>query len=99
MITHVVVFWTDKPHGENRERLLAGAREFLGPIPGVLEFRCGVPVPSPRGVVDDGFAVAISMTFVDQAAADVYQAHPLHVEFIEKCVKPYVRRLVVYDFG
>jgi hypothetical protein len=99
VITHVVVFWTDKPHGENSDRLLAGAREFLGPIPGVLEFRFGAPVPSPRGVVDDSFSVAISMTFVDQAAADVYQSHPLHLEFIEKCVKPYVKRLVVYDFA
>jgi hypothetical protein len=99
MITHVVVFWTDKPHGENRDRLLAGTRELLAPIPGVLEFRTGVPMPSPRGVVDDSFAVAISMTFVDQAAADTYQKHPLHVKFVEQCVKPYVKRFVVYDFG
>lgn len=99
MITHVVIFWTDKPHAENCDRLLAGAREFLGPIPGVLEYRCGKPVPSPRGVVDDSFSVAISMTFVDQAAADVYQAHPLHLKFIEQCVKPYVKRFVVYDWA
>lgn len=99
MITHVVVFWTDKPYGENRDRLLAGTRDYLARIPGVQEFRAGVPVPSPRGVVDDGFAVAISMTFVDQAAADVYQQHPLHIDFIERCVKPHVKRLVVYDFG
>lgn len=99
MITHVVVFWTDKPHGDNRERLLAGARELLAPIPGMLEFRCGTPVPSPRGVVDDSFAVAISMTFADQAAADAYQRHPLHVQFVEQCVKPHVKRFVVYDWA
>lgn len=98
VITHVVVFWTDKPHGENRDRLLAGARELLGAIPGVLEYRCGRPVPSPRGVVDDSFAVAISMTFADQAAADLYQAHPLHVKFVNDYVKPYVKRFVVYDW-
>jgi len=99
MITHVVIFWTDKPHGGNREKLLAGARELLPQIPGVKEFRCGAPVRSPRGVVDDGFAVAISMSFEDQDAAEVYQSHPLHLQFIEQSVKPYVRRLVVYDFG
>lgn len=99
MITHVVVFWTDKPHNENRDRLLAGTREWLAPIPGVLEFRTGVPVPSARGVVDDSFAVAISMTFASQAAADAYQTHPLHLRFIDECVKPCVKRLVVYDFG
>jgi hypothetical protein len=99
VITHVVIFWTDKPHGENRDKLLAGAREYLAPIPGVKEFRSGVPIPSPRGVVDDGFAVAISMSFETQDDADVYQAHPMHGQFIEECVKPHVKRLVVYDFG
>lgn len=99
MITHVVIFWTDKPHGENCDRLLAGARDCLGPIPGMLEFRCGKPVPSPRGVVDDSFSVAISMTFADQAAADAYQHHPLHQTFIEQYVKPYVKRFVVYDWA
>lgn len=99
MITHVVVFWTDKPHGESRDKVLAGAREFLPRIPGVTEFRCGAPVPSPRGAVDDSFAVAISMSFADQAAADVYQAHPLHMRFVEEAFKPNVRRFVVYDFG
>ncbi|RKX35065.1 MAG: Dabb family protein [Verrucomicrobia bacterium] len=99
MITHVVVFWTDKPSGEAREKIAAGARELLTEVPGAMEFRSGVSVPSPRGVVDDSFAAAISMTFRDQAAADAYLAHPLHVRFVEECVKPYVRRFVVYDFG
>jgi hypothetical protein len=97
MITHVVVFWTDKPHGKNRDQLLEGARK-LANIPGVLEFRTGVPFPSPRAVVDDSFAVAISMTFKDQAAADAYQTHPIHAEFVEKCVRPLARRLIVYDW-
>lgn len=99
VITHVVVFWTDKPHAENRDRLLAGTRDLLARIPGVLEYRCGVPVPSPRGVVDDSFSVAISMSFTDAEAAEVYQKHPLHLQFIAECVAPYVKRLVVYDFG
>ena len=99
MITHVVVFWTDKPPGDAQDKIAAGAREFLAVIPGMMEFRSGIPVPSPRGVVDDSYAAAISMTFKDQAAADAYLAHPLHVRFVEECVKPHVRRLVVYDFG
>jgi hypothetical protein len=98
MITHVVVFWTDKPYGSNREALLQGAKK-LAEIPGVLNLRTGVPVPSPRAVVDDGFAVGLSMDFETQAQADVYQNHPLHHEFIESCVKPYAKRLVVYDFA
>lgn len=98
MITHVVVFWLDKPYGENRAKLLEAAQE-LGNIPGCGNFRAGVAVPSPRGVVDDSFAVAISMDFTDQAAADAYQSHPDHVKFVQEAVKPMVKRFVVYDFG
>jgi hypothetical protein len=98
MISHIVIFWVDKPHAENRDALLKGCGELLPKIPGVLEFRAGVPVPSPRAVVDDSFAVGISMVFADQAAADTYQSHPIHLEFIEKYAKPYARRLVVYDW-
>ncbi|MDX6767043.1 MAG: Dabb family protein [Candidatus Methylacidiphilales bacterium] len=98
MITHVVVFWTDKPLNEFQSKLQEGTR-LLANIPGVLEFRHGVPVPSPRGAVDDSFSVAISMTFADQATADVYQAHPIHQQFINEYVKPLVKRLVVFDFA
>lgn len=99
MITHVVIFWTDQPQEAQRDRLAAGARELLSKVPGVTEFQCGFPVPSPRGVVDGSYAVAISMTFKNQADADAYQAHPLHFRFIEEYFKPLCRRLVVYDFG
>lgn len=98
MITHVVVFWLDKPYGENREKLLIAARE-LGNIPGCDNFRAGVSIPSTRGVVDDSFAVAISMDFIDQTVADAYQSHPDHVKFVQEAVKPFVKRFVVYDFG
>jgi hypothetical protein len=98
MITHLVVFWTDKPIAEHQAKLEEGTR-MLRDIPGVLEYRYGVPVPSPRGVVDDSFAVAISMTFTDQAAADTYQAHPIPQKFVTEYVKPLVKRFVVFDFA
>lgn len=98
MITHVVVFWLDKPVGDNRAKLLEAAKA-LGDIPGCGNFRAGVAVLSPRGVVDDSFAVAISMDFADQAAADAYQSHPDHLKFVTEAVKPAVKRFVVYDFG
>jgi len=98
MITHLVIFWTDKPIAEHQAKLEEGTR-MLATIPGVLEYRYGVPVPSPRGVVDDTFAVGISMTFTDQAAAETYQAHPIHQKFVAEYVKPIVKRFVVFDFA
>lgn len=98
MITHTVIFWVEGNEEAKREKLLEGTA-MLAEIPNVLEFRAGPAVPSPRSVVDDSFAVAISMTFPDRAAADIYQNHPAHQAFVEQYVKPLVSRLVVYDFG
>lgn len=98
MITHVVVFWTDAPLEENRAKLLAGAK-LLGDIPGVLNFRVGSALPSPRGAVDDSFSVAISMDFETQADADTYQDHPLHHEFIKNYIGSVAKRFVVYDYS
>ncbi|MBC2595397.1 Dabb family protein [Ruficoccus amylovorans] len=98
MITHVVVFWTDKPVEENRQKLLAKLEPLAG-IPGVKNFRCGPAIESPRGAVDDSYTVAISMDFETAADAEVYQTHPLHVDFIKTCIGTVAKRFVVYDFG
>jgi hypothetical protein len=37
--------------------------------------------------------------FADQQAQDDYQIHPLHLEFVARCVKPLVKRVTVYDFA
>lgn len=97
MITHVVIFWVDKPHAENKAKLLQAA-EKLGDIPGCQNFRVGGPVASPRGAVDDSFAVAISMDFETAEIAQSYQDHPIHTEFIDGGFSEYCRRFVVYDF-
>ncbi len=98
MITHVVVFWTDKPHGETRDQLLAAARELLAQIPGPVEFRSGVAMPSSRGVVDDSFAVALAITFPDLDAMTAFRRHPLHARVVEEYVAKLATRRVAYDF-
>lgn len=98
MFSHVVIFWTfpDKPTAA--EELLAGAKHYLGPIPGVLSFHVGKMVRSHRDVVDQSYQVALNLQFESKEAQDAYQVHPLHVEFVEKVFKPNCHRVVVYDF-
>ncbi|MEM6822691.1 MAG: Dabb family protein [Verrucomicrobiota bacterium] len=98
MITHVVIFWTDKPHEENKMKLLDAA-EKLASIPGVQNFRIGGPVRSLRGAVDDSFSVAISLDLANPEAVKNYLEHPIHSEFINGAFKEYCKRYVVYDFG
>lgn len=98
MFSHVVIFWTkpDVPHAT--EELLAGAGQYLRPIPGVQHFHVGRMVGSHRPVVDQTYQVALNVTFADKAAQDAYQVHPLHLEFIEKVFRRVCERVVVYDF-
>jgi hypothetical protein len=98
MFSHLVIFWTDPTDPDAADELIAGVQRYLKPIPGVLHFHVGKMVPSHRPVVDQTYQVALNLTFLDKKSQDDYQVHPLHVEFVEKVLKPKVKKVVVYDF-
>ena len=98
MFSHIVIFWTDPAIPTAADELIAGANEYLKPIPGVLHFHVGKMAPSHRPVVDQSYQVALNVVFSDKKAQDDYQVHPLHIEFIEKVFKGACKRAVVYDF-
>lgn len=99
MFSHVVIFWTDPANPQSTDALLAGAEQYLKPIPGVLHFHIGRMVPSHRPVVDQSYQVALNLVFPDKKAQDDYQVHPLHIEFVEKVFKPNCKKVVIYDFA
>ena len=98
MFSHVVIFWTDAAQPKAADELLAGAIQYLKPIPGVLQFHVGKMAASHRPVVDQSYQVALNLTFPDKKTQDDYQAHPLHIEFVEKVFKRVCKKVVVYDF-
>lgn len=98
MFSHVVIFWTDVANPKAADELIAGAKKYLAPIPGIVHFHVGKMAPSPRPVVDQSYQVALNVVFADKKAQDDYQIHPLHLEFVEKVFKPCCKRVVVYDF-
>jgi hypothetical protein len=98
MFSHVVIFWTDPKKPTAIADLIAGAEKYLKPIPGVLAFHIGRMAPSHRPVVDQSYQAALNIIFSDKKAQDDYQAHPLHLEFVEKAFKPNCVKVVVYDF-
>jgi hypothetical protein len=99
MFSHVVIFWTDPAQPNAADELIAGAEKLLKPIPGVLHFHVGRMEPSHRPVVDQSYQVALNLVFPDKQTQDDYQAHPLHVEFVEKIFKRTCIKVVVYDFA
>jgi hypothetical protein len=98
MFSHVVIFWTDPANPNSADELIAGAEKFLKPIPGLLHFHVGKMVPSPRPVVNQSYQVALNLIFPDKKTQDDYQAHPLHVEFVETVFKRVCNKVIVYDF-
>lgn len=98
MFSHVVIFWTNPANPNATEDLIAGAEKYLRPIPGIRLFHVGRMVTSPRPVVEQSYQVALNITFDTKEAQDVYQVHPLHLEFVEKVFKPNCAKAVIYDF-
>jgi len=98
MFSHVVIFWTDPANPKAADELIAGAKKYLAPVPGIVHFHVGKMVPSHRPVVDQSYQVALNVVFDSKQAQDDYQVHPLHMQFVEAVFKRVCKRAVVYDF-
>ena len=98
MFSHVVIFWTDPANPKAAEQLIAGANQYLAPLPGIVHFHVGKMARSQRPVVDQTYQVALNVVFDSKQAQEDYQVHPLHLEFVEKVFKPVCKKVVVYDF-
>jgi hypothetical protein len=98
MFSHVVIFWTDPAKAGAADEVVAGAEKYLRGIQGITHFHVGKMAGSHRPVVDQSYQVALNTAFTSKQAQDEYQVHPRHLEFVEHCVKPYVKKVVVYDF-
>jgi hypothetical protein len=98
MFSHIVIFWTVPARPEAADEVIAGANKLLKAIPGLTHFHIGKMVGSQRPVVDQTYQVALNTVFTSKQAQDAYQVHPQHLEFIAQCVKPFVKKVLVYDF-
>ena len=98
MFSHVVIFWTDPAQPDAADQVVAGGNKFLKSIPGLTHFHIGKMVGSTRPVVDQTYQVALNTVFTSKQAQDDYQVHPQHLEFVARCVKPFVKKVLVYDF-
>jgi hypothetical protein len=96
-LVHHVFFWLKNPNSkEDLEKLLAGLRT-LAKIESVRGIHIGVPASTEkRPVVDATFSASEILFFDDVAGQNVYQEHPIHKEFVDKCSHLW-ERVVVYD--
>ena len=97
-ITHVVMVWLKEPGNAQMRHQFVEASEQLNDLPGILHRHVGVVKPSDRAIVDDTFDVAVTVTFANEKALQVYLEHPKHKQVLHHAIKPLVNRIVAYDF-
>lgn len=57
----------------------------LGKIESLLVFNVGKPAKTDRPVIDRSYSYCLLTVFNDEAGHDIYQEHPVHLEFIKNC--------------
>jgi hypothetical protein len=98
MFIHTVYFWLNSnTPAAARDQLVRDCRDYLGKIPAVKHLWSGVPAMTPREVVDNSYGVGLTVVLEDHAGHDVYQAHPLHKDFIERNNRHWAR-VQIYDY-
>lgn len=94
------VFFTLKENTPEAEidSLIADADQLLAKIPSVRKIDSGRrDTRMDRDVNDKDFTVGLVVYFDDKEGHDVYSAHPLHQQYIEKH-KAYWAGVKVFDF-
>lgn len=96
-IVHHVFFWLKNPNSQaDRNQLIAGIKK-LKDIETVNHLHVGAAARTEkRDVIDDSWDVSELMYFTDLKAQEVYQSHPLHLEFVETCGHLW-SKVLVYD--
>lgn len=98
MFVHTVFFYL-KPGAapSARDQLIRDCRAYLGKIQTVKELIVGVPAMTPREVVDNSYGVGLTVILEDVAGHDIYQTHPLHLDFITRNKETW-ESVKIYDY-
>jgi heme-degrading monooxygenase HmoA len=81
----MVYFTLSDDTPERQQSLVDDCHRYLAKHPGVVHFSAGLRGAAfTRPVNDQTFHVALVVVFDSQQSHDDYQAHPQHVEFIER---------------
>lgn len=98
MFIHQVCFWLKQGTSDAaKEQLIADCRQYLGNVPAVRQLWAGPPAMTPREVVDNSYQVGLLVVMDDSKGHDIYQTHPLHLEFIERN-KAHWEKVRILDF-
>lgn len=93
---HHVFFWLHHPEQKQDLNQLVEALKKLRGVPTIVQSYIGFPAPTNREVVDNSYQVSWCVFFKSAADEEIYQSHPLHLQFVEEN-KHLWNKVVVYD--
>jgi len=96
-VSHIVIRWLKKPGDIEARRQFVDVTKSFANLPGVVDHKVGVVLPSDRKVVDSSFDVATVITFKNRKSLQAYLDHPRHKTAVKEMLKPLVEKIIVYD--
>ncbi len=96
LFIHHVYFWLKNPDSESDKAHLRTGLEKLAGVPNIKMVHIGTPASTNRDVIERGYAFSWLCFFNSLEEEEIYQTHPMHLQFIEECKHTW-SKVVVYD--
>lgn len=82
---HHVCFWLNNPESANDKEALISGLKKLTSIETLTYSQVGIPASTDRPVIERSYHVSWLCVFENIEGHDLYQDHPLHLDFVKEC--------------
>ena len=96
LFVHHVYFWLKNPASESDKAKLIEGLENLSKVSEIKMAHIGTPASTNRSVIERGYAVSWLLFFENLADEEIYQKHPVHLNFVEDYSHLW-EKVIVYD--
>lgn len=96
VFVHHVYFWLHNPSNNQEQKQLIEGLNILSAATVIDGFHIGVPADTNREVIDASYNVSWLLIFKNKEDQEIYQTHPMHLQFIADCAHLW-SKVVVYD--
>jgi len=93
---HHVYFWLEHPDNKEDHATLLQGLKNLSRVPTIQQFHIGEPAGTNRDVIDTSYSFSWLAIFNNLEEEEIYQHHPIHLQFIEDC-KHLWKKVLVFD--
>lgn len=94
-VHHVLFTLKNKDSEADKQALIEGLQSLQG-VETVKMLSIGTPAATDRPVINKDYSVSLLTLFDNAAGETIYQTHPVHLAFIDKC-KHLWEKVVIFD--